>query len=358
METEMFGRKLQSPIVIGSGPLSYSAEGMIRLHEAGAGAVVTKTITRTAADNPYRHMVQCAGGTLINCEKWSDYSMERWLDTEIPQAVEAGVGCIASVGHTVEDSRLCVERLEEEGCMAIELVSYRDETVLPMLEDTRRRVKLPIIVKLSPNSADLYSHAKRCEEAGADAFTACDSMGPVMKIDIRTGKPVMGGAGGTGWLSGAMIRPFTVEKICGLRKQTKLPIIGLGGVSGWQDAIEMVMAGADYIGVCSAAILKGPEFITKLNSQIDAYLKEYGYESLKEISGMVHRWLPDTDQKEFYEMEYHPEKCTHCKKCVRVCPYQARTLDEAGMHVDEDRCRKCGLCVSVCGCLSLKCDAK
>ena len=75
METSLFGRRLPSPIVIGSGPLSFSADGMIRLHEAGAGAVVTKTINQNAADNPWRHMVQCDRDTLINCEKWSDYTM-------------------------------------------------------------------------------------------------------------------------------------------------------------------------------------------------------------------------------------------------------------------------------------------
>lgn len=354
MNTDFFGNTLQSPVIIGSGPLTYSADGMIRLHKAGAGAVVTKTIAREAADNPYRHMVQCDTNTLINCEKWSDYPMDRWLDTEIKKAVNAGVACIASVGHTVQDSSLCVERLEALGCTAIELVSYQDETVLPMLEDTKKRVKLPVIVKLSPNSADFLGHAKRCQEAGADGFTACDSMGPVLKIDIETGRPVLGGVGGYGWLSGAMIRPFTLQKICELRKQTDLPIIGLGGVSKWQDGIEMVMAGANYVGVCSAAILKGPEFIGKLDRQMDEYLAGHGYGSLKEISGIVQKYLPDRDEKEAYHMKYDPANCNHCLRCIKACPYQARSFDQAGnMVVSEKECRKCGLCVSLCRCLSL-----
>lgn len=354
MKTDFFGTQLQSPVIIGSGPLSYSADGMLRLHQAGAGAVVTKTITRYAADNPYRHMVQCDTNTLINCEKWSDYPMERWLDTEIPKAVQAGVKCIASVGHTVQDSSLCVEKLEELGCTAIELVSYRDETVLPMLEDTKKRVKIPVIVKLSPNSSDLMGHARRCEEAGANAFTACDSMGPTLKIDIETGHPVLGGADGYGWLSGAMIRPFTLQKICELRKQTRLPIIGLGGVAKWQDAIEMIMAGANYIGICSAVILKGSEFIGKLDKQIDTYLAEHGYHSLEEISGVVQKFLPGKDEKKPYQMGYDLEKCNHCGRCIKVCPYHARTFGpDKTMVIDEKECRKCGLCVSICGGLSV-----
>lgn len=354
METQMFGTTLQSPVIIGSGPLSYSADGMIALHKNGAGAVVTKTINRVPADNPDRHMVCCDTNTLINCEKWSDYSMKQWLDIEMPKAVKAGVKCIASVGHTLEDSVLCVEKLEEVGCMAIELVSYQDDTVLPMLEDTKKRVGIPVIVKLSPNSGDLLGHAKRCIDAGADGFTACDSMGPTLKIDIETGKPMLGGEDGYGWLSGAMIRPFTLQKICELRKITKLPIIGLGGVAKWQDAIEMAMAGADYIGVCSAAILRGPSYINKLNKEIDRYLWEHGYHSLKDISGMVHRYLGGGAQKGAFVMGFDRETCKGCGRCVNVCPYRARTLTEDGnMVIDETACRRCGLCVSICKSLSI-----
>ena len=355
METSLFGRRLPSPIVIGSGPLSFSADGMIRLHEAGAGAVVTKTINQNAADNPWRHMVQCDRDTLINCEKWSDYTMEQWVEYEIPKAVAAGVNCIASVGHTVADSRLCVERLEDAGCMAVELVSYRDETVLPMLEDTKKRVKLPVIVKLSPNSADLIAHARRCADAGADGFTACDSMGPVLKIDIETGRPVLGGKDGYGWLTGAMIRPFILQRICELRKVTRLPIIGLGGVAKWQDAVEMVMAGADCVGVCSAVILKGPAFIGQLDRQIDAYLSEHGYDGLEEIRALVHNHLPAEDEKAPYRMEWDEARCSRCGKCIRVCPYGARAWDDGQkMRVDAEACRKCGLCVSVCDVLTIK----
>lgn len=349
MKTLFFEHEIQSPVIIGSGPLSYSADGMIALHQSGAGAVVTKTINRQAADNPYHHMMMCGTDTLINCEKWSDYSMQQWLDREIPRAVKAGVVCIASVGHTIEDAKLCVEQLEAEGCAAIELVSYDDATVLPMLEYTRKRVKIPVIVKLSPNSKDMLLHAKRCEEAGASGFTACDSMGPVLKIDIETGRPVLGGKGGYGWLTGAMIRPFTLQKICELRKITQLPIIGLGGIAKWQDAIEMVMAGADYIGICSAPIIKGVSFIKQLDQQVDGYLTQHGYESLKEISGIVHRYLPMSDDKRNYEMALDAGRCRKCRKCITVCPYHARSFQENGeMTVDASLCRRCGLCVSAC----------
>lgn len=357
MRCEMFGKELASPIVVGSGPMSYGVPGMVALAEAGAGAVVTKTINLHAADNPDRHMVQASAGTLINCEKWSDYPMERWLDRELRDAVEAGVQVIASVGHTVADSSACVERIAETGVLAIELVSYDDATVLPMLEDTRRKVDVPIIVKLSPNSSDLLGHARRCVDAGADALTACDSMGPALLVDIETGAPVLGAADGRGWLSGAQILPFTLEKICSLRQMLAassidIPIIGLGGVASWRDAIQMVMAGADYVGVCLAAILKGPGFVGKLDADIDAWLASHGHACLGDVRGCVLDHLPQLPEP--YHMVWDESTCTHCGRCVRLCPYGARSFGADGHdRVDEARCRRCGLCVSACRSLTL-----
>lgn len=353
MRTELFGRHLPSPVIIGSGPMSYSAKGMIRLAQNGAGAVVTKTITGQAAVNPDNHMVKYAPGTLLNCEKWSDYPMEQWIEKEIPEAVSAGVNCIASVGHTVQDSSKCVERLEAEGCMAIELVSYRKETLLPMLKDTKKRVKIPVIVKLSPNVPDFLDLAEQCEKAGADAFTAFDSIGPAMRIDIESGRPALGQGDGCGWLTGEMIRPFIIAKVCELRKHTRLPIIGLGGIARWQDAVEMVMAGADYIGICSAVILQGPEMIRKLDQKVDEYLEKGGYSSLKDISGKVLHFLSGNDQRGSYKIIADSSLCTRCGKCVSICPYRAHSFDENGtLLTDEVCCRKCGLCVSACRALN------
>ncbi len=233
--------------------------------------------------------------------------------------------------------------------MAIELVSYTDDTVLPMLEDTKRRVDIPVIVKLSPNSADLMGHARRCVDAGADALTACDSIGPAMRIDIETGKPFMGGADGCGWLTGAAIFPFTVARIAALRQALpEVPIIGLGGITAWQDGIEFVQAGADAMGLASAAILHGPGFITRMNARVDAWCAEHDVTDLAQIRGRVLEHLPVV-QEDGYEMCFDFGKCRHCNACVTACAYAARSFDEGGFaQVDEALCRHCGLCVSVC----------
>jgi len=101
IEIDYCGCHLQSPFILTSGPLCYGAEGLIRGHRAGCGAVVTKTIRLAAAVNPAHHMGTVGGDSLINCEKWSDYDRLRWYELEIPQAAAAGAVVIGSVGHTL-----------------------------------------------------------------------------------------------------------------------------------------------------------------------------------------------------------------------------------------------------------------
>lgn len=349
MGYRLFGIEMQSPFIIGSGPLSYGAPGLIRLHQAGAGAVVTKTINLVAAENAVTHMASCGMNTLINCEKWSDYGPERWITNDIPQSKTAGVVVIASVGVSLCAQPELVTRMIEAGADMIELVSYDETELKTMAETLRPYCTVPMLAKLSANYRDMLEVAGACRKAGCDGFTACDSIGPVMKIDIETGRPVLGGKDGKGWLSGAMIKPIILQKIVELRQKFDCPIIGLGGITTWQDAIEFTMAGADALGICTAPILMGVETIGKLNKGVERYLADRGYDGLDAIRGITLSRLPEQELMDSFHMGFQKENCIGCGRCVTVCAYGVRALDEDGnMTVDEAACRSCGLCVSVC----------
>lgn len=103
---EFCGYKLQSPFILSSGPLTYGAEGMIKGFKAGCGAVVTKTIRKSAAINPVHHMGTVNNDSLINCEKWADSDRQQWYEKEIPETVKAGAIVIASVGHTLGEAQV------------------------------------------------------------------------------------------------------------------------------------------------------------------------------------------------------------------------------------------------------------
>lgn len=340
------GIQLKTPIIIGSGPLSYSAEGMKLLSDAGAGAVVTKTIRKERAINPAPHMVRSTNNSLINNEKWTDFEPERWINEELPKLKEMGLVTIASVGHTLEESSELVEDIEKAGADVIELVSYDYTDLIPMVKDTKKRVSIPVIAKLPPMIDNIGDFCKELEEAGVDAITACDSVGPAFRIDIETGRPLLGG-NGFGWLTGEVIKPITLHKIYEIRQKVNVPIIGLGGCMKGADAVEMVMAGANFIGVCTLPILKGEASLGRLYKDFKGHMERLGYKSIEDALGVVHEHMGDVNERTKFGFTYDEDTCTRCMLCVKVCAYKARTLEET-MELDEEECRYCGLCVSVC----------
>jgi dihydroorotate dehydrogenase/Pyruvate/2-oxoacid:ferredoxin oxidoreductase delta subunit len=365
LSVDFLGHRLQSPYILTSGPLTYGAAGMIRGHEAGAGAVVTKTIRLEAAINPVHHIGTIDRDSLINCEKWADFPPEQYYEKEIPEAVAAGAIVIASVGHTPKEAREIVKNVEKAGAHMIELVSYTEDTMLPMLEFTKNNVNIPVICKLSANWPDTVSTAARCLERGADGLCAIDSIGPTLKIDIRKKRPQMMSDDGYGWLTGAAIRPVVMRINAEIaRNHPDLhSLYASGGCMNAEDTVEFLMAGARAVGLCTAPILKGMEYVPKLIASLKKLLAELGYTSLDEVYRAALPNFPKTEHvaklnftfKAFKE-DGVTKECISCRRCVQVCPYDARTLDFPNMSLDETLCRSCGVCVDVCPTDALTCD--
>lgn len=352
------GYHLQSPFILSSGPLCYGAEGMIKGHQAGAGAVVTKTIRLEPAVNQPHHMAILGKDSLVNCEKWADTDRLRWYESEIPRAVKAGAIVIASVGHTPEEAKAIVEDAARAGAHMIELVSYTEDTLVPMLDYTKEHVDIPVICKLSGNWPDTVEAAGRCLEHGADGICAIDSIGPVLKIDIRKAAPALMSADGFGWMTGAAMKPIAMGY--NYRIASRYPelknLYGSGGVMNAEDAIEYMMAGAMGVGVCTAGILHGIGYVEKLCSDLSLKLKELGYTSVSQVNRAAHPNFPQKEPMAALDFSFSPEKCIRCKKCEQVCCYGARSLDFPHMEVDGKQCRDCGLCADVCPTGALKAD--
>lgn len=348
LTTELFGIRLSSPLILGSGPLSYGADGMIRAHRAGAGAVVTKTIRDQAAINPLPHIAVAGKDSLINAEKWTDIPGEQWVRKEIPQAKEAGVIVIASLGHTPEEVGNWIEPVDRAGANMIEVTSYLQETLTPMTEQARASTDKPVLAKVSPNWNDPVQAAQDALAAGADGITAIDSIGHVLRVDITTARPLMGSKWGMGWLTGAALKPIALRYVYEIATRIDRPIIGMGGVISPEDAIEMLMVGAGAIGVCTAPMLKGLTYLTTLNERIEVLLENLGYPTIASVSGAAIPNFPEEEVVTEYAFSFDASRCVECNRCVEVCAYQARTLTDKVMELDQEICRYCGLCASVC----------
>lgn len=371
VSVEFGGVKLQSPFILSSGPLTYAAEGMIKAHENGAGAVVTKTIRIKRALNPVTHIATMNSDSLVNCEKWADSDPEVWFNREIPMAKKAGCVVIASVGHTLEEAEAIVAPAEAAGADFIELVSYTETDMLPMLEATIARVKIPIICKLSSNYPawkDPVECARKCIEIGKAnnhkvMIAAIDSVGPVLAVDVYTQGPKVSSENGYAWLSGGAIRPISMKINYEIMKMDRNIIsYGIGGVTKAEDALEYLMVGTTGVGICSIAIIKGIEYISKIIKDLKKKMAELGYNNIAELRGSaianlsketsneptVGEQEQDVESDAKLQFDFDKDICIKCNKCVNICSYDARTLNFPEMRVDRNLCRNCGACTSVC----------
>ena len=350
IEVEICGIKFRNPVMPAAGPPVWNGEAMKRCAEGGAGGLVSKTISVEAAKVPHPNMAEIPAG-FLNTELWSELPPEQWIEREYAIAKETGLPLIISLGYTAKEIAKLAPKVKPFAD-ALELSThYIGDDPRPMMEAiqaAKEAVDVPVFVKFSP-FRDVKEAALAAKEAGADGIVAINSFGPTMAIDIETGFPLMGSKEGYGWLSGAALKPLAVRCIFDIANTVDLPIIGVGGVSKGTDAIELMMAGAWAVQICTAAILRGPAIFGKVAQQIEEWLDAHGYSSVEEIRGLA---LKRVKEQEYRLYPVPPvldvDRCTGCKLCEISCVYGAIKVVDKKAVLDEGRCAGCGLCVTRC----------
>jgi len=150
---------------------------------------------------------------------------------------------------------------------------------------------IPIFIKLSPNALNIAEVARACAEKGADGFTAINTVGPGMAIELKTRMPIL--ANKVGGMSGYGIKPIAVRCIADVYAATegKLPIIGTGGVFTGEDAIELMLAGASLIGIGTAIAYRGADVFRKVSEEMDAWCTQEGVKDISELVGGMHKTM-------------------------------------------------------------------
>lgn len=346
LKVTLCGLKLKNPLILSSGPLSWNAEGIRAAFAAGAAAVVTKTIRSQATANPVPHIAVAGHRSMLNTEGWSDLSAEQWLEQELPALAGRDGVLIASTGHTPAEVQALASPLAQAGVDMLEVVSYRAEDAAAMVTVAKRAVSIPVLVKVSANWPNLPDAVDACLRARADGITAIDSIGPMLRVDVESGRPFLGSFA---WLSGAAILPIALGSVAAIGLRHQVPVVGTGGVTSAEDVVEMVMAGATAVGVHTAPLLEGLEWFGKTLTKLEHWLDDHGHTCLANLCGAALPHLQRAASHSPLAFTFDPETCTQCGRCVTVCAYRARQLlPGPQMALDEARCRSCGLCVSVC----------
>lgn len=350
LSVEIAGLRLANPVLPAAGPPGWNGEAMKACAVGGAGGIVSKTVSVQPAVVPTPHMAQIPGG-FLNTELWSELPVKQFIEREYPLAREAGVPLIVSLGYTAEEIANLAPSVRPFAD-ALELSThYIGDDPEPMMEAIRaakNAVDVPILVKLSP-FRDMQAAACAAAEAGADGIVAINSFGPCLGVDSESGRLLMGSREGYGWLSGPALKPLALRCVFDVARAVDLPIIGVGGISKGSDAIEFFMVGASVVGVCTAAILKGPGIFGRIAHEIDEWLDRHGYGSVEEVRGLaLRRW----EQRAFRTAHVPPrlrgDVCTGCGLCETSCVYEAIHVVDEKAVLTTQRCTGCGLCVTRC----------
>lgn len=297
LNTEISGLKLRNPTMLASGILGVSGETLRRVVEAGAGAVVTKSSSlKPREGNSGPTIVEVPVG-LLNAIGLASPGVSEMGD-EVNEAKKSGAPVIVSVfGFSVTDYSRSARIAESLGADAVELnVSCPHVSgVAEVGQDanivgkTTRRVKetvdIPVFVKLSPNVANVAQIGRAAEKAGADAVTAINTL-RAMAIDIDVRMPVLSAK--IGGLSGPAIKPVAVRCVYELSEKLKIPIVGVGGITGWEDAVEFLLAGASAVQIGTAILHKDLRVFSEVVEGISAYMKKNGFTNVSELVGLGH----------------------------------------------------------------------
>lgn len=291
------GVTFKNPVMTASGTFGSGMEYGEFVDLNRLGAVVTKGVANVPwPGNPTPRVAEVYGG-MLNAIGLQNPGIDVFIERDIPFLKQYDTKIIVNVcGKTVEDYIEVVERLGDtdidmmeinvscpnvkEGAIAF---GQKADALTHITSEIKKHAKQPIIMKLSPNVTDITEMAKAAEAAGADAISLINTI-TGMKIDIH--KRSFALANKTGGMSGPAIKPIAVRMVYQAANAVKIPVIGMGGISNAEDAIEFLLAGATAVSV-GAANFFNPYATEEIVQGIEEYMRRYRVEDIKELIGAV-----------------------------------------------------------------------
>jgi dihydropyrimidine dehydrogenase (NAD+) subunit PreA len=220
---------------------------------------------------------------------------------------------------------------------------------------------IPVLVKLTPNVADIIPHGLAAQRGGADGVSLINTIKSIIGVDIdrMVVNPRVGSLSTNGGYCGAAVRPIALHMVAALSRaaEFKLPISGIGGVTNWRDAVEFVLLGSTSVQVCTEVMLRGYRIVEDMIEGLENYMVDKGFERLDDMVGKAVSTYSEWGNLDLnYETvaKIDADSCIGCNKCMVAChdgAHQCIFPPTDGSHVpvvDEDECVGCNLCKIVC----------
>ena len=287
----------KNPVVMASGTFGFGKEYNEIYDIQKLGGVSSKGLTLQKRDGNNGMRVWETPSGMMNSVGLENPGVQGFIDNELQFFKIFDFVRIANVGGvTIEDYIEGVKLLNNQPIDIIELniscpnvkaggmaFGIKNEVAREIVREVRKATDLPLVVKLSPNAEDIVGMAKVCEEEGADGISLVNTF-KAMAIDINKRKPVFENV--YAGLSGPAIKPIALRMVHEVCKNVNIPVMGMGGITTWEDAIEFIMAGATCIQVGTANFIN-PKIGLDIIAGIESYMEREGIESLDEIRGIL-----------------------------------------------------------------------
>ncbi|NCB91349.1 MAG: dihydroorotate dehydrogenase [Clostridia bacterium] len=296
-KVNLAGVELKNPVMTASGTFGSGAEYSEFVDLSELGAVVTKGVANVPwPGNPTPRIAETYGG-MINAIGLQNPGIDVFCKRDIPFLKKYDTKIIVNVcGKSTQDYCEVVERLADEDVDLLEIniscpnvkeggIAFGQDAkaVEAITKEVKKRAKQPIIMKLSPNVTDITQMARAAEAGGADVLSLINTL-TGMKIDIN--KRTFAVANKTGGMSGPAVKPVAVRMVYQVANAVKIPIIGMGGISNAEDAIEFILAGATAVSIGTANFFN-PYATAETVKGIEAYMRKYQIEDINTLIGAV-----------------------------------------------------------------------
>lgn len=294
------GVEFKNPVITASGTFGFGREYSEFYPLREIGGLSCKGITlKPRMGNPPPRIAETPSG-ILNAVGLQNPGVDYFIERDLPWLKEQETVVIANIaGNTPEEYAQMAEKLSESSVDMIEMniscpnvkhggVQFGTscQSVGAITREVRAHCKKPLMVKLSPNVSDIAEIARAAESEGADALSLINTL-TGMRIDINTRRPII--RNNTAGLSGPAVFPVAVRMVWQTAGAVKIPVVGMGGISTWRDAVEMMLAGASAIQV-GTALFSDPYAPLKIKEGLNRYLDDQGIASVTELAGMVKPW--------------------------------------------------------------------